>query len=110
SGGEQTSAGSPIRNPIISEGPGNLKAPENIITTVQAARNIYFTYRTNSLNRILLFAQIDGLLSGNPPYDPQELASAGLAYAANFNDLSARSLCERAALAYWNLINQADNL
>lgn len=109
-GGTDTSAASPIRNPIIETSPDTMEAPENIITTVQAARNIYSTFRVDSLPRIQLYAQIEGLLSGNPPYDPADLAAHGLSHIANFNTLDARSIYERGAQAYWNLLNQAENL
>lgn len=109
SGGNDTSA-SLVRNPIVQQASGRLSAPKNIINTISAARRIYDQFRLASLNRIALYAQIEGLISGNPPYDPEDLAAHGLSHIANFNTLDARSLYERGAQAYWNLLNQAETL
>lgn len=83
--------------------PGNFKAPENIIQTVHAARTIYMRLREAHLKRIKLYAEILGLIQGNPPYNPADLAAAGLDHISNFNDMSANAQIERACLAYWNL-------
>jgi hypothetical protein len=99
-----------LRGAIIQEKPGVLKAPENIIQTVQGAKSLYYQYRGEHLRRIDLYAAIEGLLSGNPPYSPVELAKSKLSHIANFNNLDARSLYERGALAYWNLLNEAETL
>lgn len=98
-----------VRNPIIQTGM-SLEAPPNIIGTPNAARTIYYNYRTEHLRRIQLYAAIEGLISGNPPYNPIELQQHGLAHIANFNNLDARGLYERAALAYWNLLNEAETI
>lgn len=87
-----------------------LKPPKTIVTTVASARAIYLTYRSEHLKRIQLYAQIEGLIAGNPPYDPIELEQNGLSYLANFNNLDGRALYDRGALAYWNLFNQTEHL
>lgn len=97
-----------LRSPIVRTEDDKIKAPNNIIATEAAARQIYFKYRTDHLKRIQLYASIEGLLSGNPPYDPAELAKLGLSHIANFNPLDGRALYERSALAYWNLLNSAE--
>lgn len=99
-----------VRGQITTEDSGEIKAPHNIITTEEAARAIYFQYRTEHLKRIQLYAQIEGLFSGNPPYNPAELAKMGLAHISNFNNLDGRALYERGALAYWNLVNSTETL
>lgn len=99
-----------LRGAITQETPGVLKAPENIIQTVQGAKALYYQYRTEHLRRIDLYAQIEGLLSGNPPYNVADLAKHKLSHIANFNNLDARGLYERGALAYWNLLNEAETL
>lgn len=87
-----------------------LKSPANIIQRPSAARALYHRCRQQHLKRIQLYSQIEGLIAGNPPYDPRELERAGLSHIANFNTLDARSLYERSGLAYWNLINQASTI
>jgi hypothetical protein len=89
---------------------GKLNAPDNIIMTPTAARTYYLNYRQSHIERIKLYAAIEGLIAGNPPYDPQKLAAAGLQHIANVNTLDAKGLFERAALTFWNLVNQTENL
>ncbi len=99
-----------IRGQVYETAPGQLVAPATIIQTVAGARAIYLSYRQESLSRIQLYAEIEGLLAGNPPYSPQDLAQHRLSYLSNFNPLDARALYEKAALAYWNLLNEAQYL
>lgn len=94
---------------LIDDGKG-VKAPENIIKTVIAARGLYIRLRQDHIRRIDLYAQIRGLIAGNPPYNPQKLASAGLSHLANFNDLSALSYFKRQCLILWNLLNESQVL
>lgn len=99
-----------IRAPIVRTSDGKLAAPQNIIRTITAAKAIYYKWRAQNLKRIQLEAAIEGLIAGNPPYNPQDLRKKGLSHIANFNTLDARSLYKRGALAYWNLLNQASTL
>lgn len=99
-----------LRGQIIQTSVDELVAPKNIIRTISAARAIYWQYRTEHLRRIDLYAAIEGLIAGNPPYNPAELAQKRLSHIANFNNLDARSLYERGALAYWNLLNEAETI
>lgn len=104
-----SSASQAIRGQITSDGV-TLKPPTNIIKTLPAARAIYYKYRSEHVKRISLYALIEGLIAGNPPYVPTELAQHGLSHIANFNTLDGRSLWERSCLAYWNLLNEAETL
>lgn len=99
-----------LRGQIEQTKVGELKAPDNIIQTVQGAKALYFQYRTEHLRRIDLYAQIEGLIAGNPPYSPADLAKHKLSHITNYNNLDARALYERGALAYWNLLNEAETL
>lgn len=99
-----------IRGQLVPTIDGKIVAPPNIIPNVTAARAIYYKYRTEHLKRIQLYAQIEGIIAGNPPYNPVELDKSGLGHIANFNNLDARSLYERGALAYWNLLNEAETI
>lgn len=98
------------RQPIVRQANGDIKPPKNIIKSPQAARTLYLKVRQEHLKRVVLYSSIEGLISGNPPYDPDELLQHGLSHIANFNTLDARSLYERGSLAYWNLNNQAETL
>lgn len=98
------------RGMITRKADGELEAPDSIIMTANAAKALYSTIRTNGLKRIALWAAIEGLIAGNPPYDQDELDANGLSHMTNYNDLSARSRFEKECLAYFNLINQAERI
>jgi len=98
------------RGQITESSEGNITAPKNIIQNINSARALYMRYRTDNLGRLQLFASIKGLISGNPPYDQAELDSNGLSHIANFNNMDAGAIFEQGALAYWNLVNQAEYL
>jgi hypothetical protein len=97
------------RGQITQEDGGELKAPKSIIMNVSAARTYYNQYRAAHIERIQLYAAIEGLIAGNPPYDSEKLAAAGLSHIANVNTLDAKGLFEKAALTFWNLVHQTEN-
>lgn len=99
-----------LRGEIVQVKEGVLKAPHNIIQTISSAKALYYNARGEHLQRINLYAGIEGLIAGNPPYNPTELARYKLSHISNFNNLDARALYERGALAYWNLLNESQYL
>lgn len=99
-----------VRSPILETASGALEAPKNVISSVTAARTLYYKFRQEHLKRIELCAAIEGLIAGNPPYNPVELAQDNLSHIANFNTLDARAVFEREALSYWNLLNEAETI
>jgi len=98
------------RGEIVQVKEGVLKAPHNIIQTISSAKVLYYNARGEHLQRINLYAGIEGLIAGNPPYNPTDLAKYKLSHISNFNNLDARALYERGALAYWNLLNESEYL
>lgn len=99
------------RNPLLSDNKGTgLIAPKNVISTLTQARTIYWNVRAEHLDRIVLYASIEGLLAGNPPYSPSDLVDAKLNHISNFNPLDARAIYKRSALAYWNALYETENL
>lgn len=102
--------GDNLRGQLNETSSGEVVAPKTIVPTPAAARTIYNRFRQDHLKRIQLYAQIEGLIAGNPPYNPIDLAEHGLGHIANFNNLDGRALYERGALAYWNLLNEAETL
>lgn len=98
------------RGLITQNDNGSLYCPKNIICSQMAAFTIYQSYRENHIKRILLYSAIEGLIAGNPPYNPVDLQKHGLAHITNVNNLDARSLYERAALAYWNLLYSVERM
>lgn len=101
---------SSIRGQIVGSSDMDITAPENIIKNLVSARAVYWKYRVEHLKRIDLYSMIEGLIAGNPPYNPGELMKMGLTHIANFNTLDARALYKRSCLAYWNLVNEAETL
>lgn len=103
-------SGDAFRGKVVEEASGKFEADSHIIKNVEAARSEYWVLRSKHLKRIVLYKEIEGLIQGNPPYSPSELRAAGLQHIANFNDMSARAVFERAALAYWNLLHNSEYL
>lgn len=93
----------PLIGRVVKESATEFKAPDLIVKNIITSRSIYERLRADHLNRVVTYAEIWGLLQGNPPYDPAELKAAGLEHVSNFNDMSARAVFERACLAYSNL-------
>jgi hypothetical protein len=87
-----------------------VEIPKQVINTVAAAKSIYFKLRNNHIKRIMLYAEINGMIAGNAPYDVNKLREANLTHISNFNTLEPRSLYERAGLAYWNLLFTSEKI
>jgi hypothetical protein len=99
-----------IRAQIIPGKGETITPPKQIIPNVTAARTVFFKFRSEHLKRIQLYALIEGLIAGNPPYNPADLSRSKLSHIANFNTLDARALYERSALAYWNALYESEYL
>lgn len=97
-----------LRGQIVPLNGGGIEAPKSIVTTVAGAKAIYFKFRSEHVKRIDLYSKIEGLIAGNPPYNPVELQKFGLLHIANFNTLDARGLYKKLGVAYWNLLNQTE--
>ena len=54
-----------IRGQITPNNDGSITPPDNIIKTIQAARAVYYKYRSEHIKRIELYSRIEGLLAGN---------------------------------------------
>lgn len=107
---EQTVSNSFLRGEITQPTPGKLVPPNNIIQSITGAKALYYNARGEHLKRIDLYAGIEGLIAGNPPYNPTELSKYKLSHISNFNNLDARARFERSALAFWNLLNESQYL
>lgn len=92
------------RGKITQQSETEFTAPETMTTSVASAQAKYMSLRQGHLNRIALYAEIRGLIQGNPPYNQQQLQEAGLDYVTNVNDMSAYAKVQRGCLAYWNLL------
>lgn len=110
---QQSQFGSPSTG-HAKEGPtvrdGELEAPENTIPTEQAARTIYDRLKHQHLQRCHTYERIQGMLDGNPPYNPRAMAAAGLHDMANVNWKDGDAVYRSVALAYWSLFNEVKNI
>lgn len=94
----------PLKGRLELEKDGkSVKAPEEILLSLAAAKNLYTRLKSNGAKRIQLYAAIDGMIAGKPPYDPKELEEAGLDYVANINMMDAEAIYARSCQSYWNL-------
>lgn len=92
----------------VSEINGKPEAPARSIPTAQAALAIYRRLRDNNLKRVGAYQKIQGMLDGNPPYNPAKMIKAGLTDMCNVNWKDGEALYRSAALAYWSLFNQVE--
>ena len=92
----------------VTEIDGKPSAPPRSIPTAQAALAIYRRLRDNNLKRVGTYQKIQGMLDGNPPYNPAKMVKAGLTDMCNVNWKDGEALYRSAALAYWSLFNQVE--
>ena len=83
-------------------------APMRVIPTAQAALAIYRNLRDRNLKRIGGYQKIQGMLDGNPPYNPAKMMKEGLSDMCNVNWKDGEALFRQAVLAYWSLFNQVE--
>ena len=87
---------------------GKAVAPDNIIQSLAGAQMQYELLRQAHIDRIKLYAAIEGMVAGNPPYDQEELDNNGLGHITNINNFKGRSYYERCGQMYWNLLNSTE--
>lgn len=96
------------------EGPkmddGDLTSPDNVIPSESAARVVYERLIHAHVKRCWNYERIQGLLDGNPPYNPQAMQEAGLADMSNVNWKDGDAIYRSVALAYWSLFNDVENI
>ena len=83
-------------------------APMRVIPTSQAALAIYKNLRDRNLKRIGGYQKIQGMIDGNPPYNPARMMKDGLSDMCNVNWKDGDALYRQAVLAYWSLFNQVE--
>jgi hypothetical protein len=113
----------PIRNsdqkPLTHKGSGKegptsdgktLEAPDNTVPSEAAARTIYTRLKHQHMQRCHTYERIQGMLNGNPPYNPHAMAAAGLTDMANVNWKDGDAIYRSIALAYWSLFNEVKSV
>lgn len=84
----------------------NGHVPECRLGTAESIRNRFQRFLDSDDKRSRKRAKVDGLVDGNPPYNPSKLKEAGRADAANFNDGTARAFLESAIGAFYDLVSE----
>lgn len=84
----------------------NGQVPECRLGTAESIRNRFQRFLDSDDKRSRKRAKVDGLVDGNPPYNPSKLKEAGRADAANFNDGTARAFLESAIGAFYDLVSE----
>jgi hypothetical protein len=82
-----------------------IEAPENAIPNAASARVVYERMRDAHEKRARIFAKIQGMIDGNPPYSKELMKKHGLQTSSNVNWRDAESIVEGVALTYWSLFN-----
>lgn len=80
------------------------------IATPQAAYNTYKRYRDSDAGDAVRRNVIQGMIDGNPPYDPQEMEDQGLSSCTNVNFMSMRANLDSRAAAAHELIMEVPTL
>jgi hypothetical protein len=96
------------------EGPemrnGKLQSPDNVIVAEHAARTIYTRLTHAQSKRCFNYERIQGMIDGNPPYNPLKLKQAGLSDMSNVNWKDGEATFQSVALAYWSLFNDVERI
>lgn len=86
------------------------EAPRCRISSVDAARSIYLSIKKSDEGSSRNRALIDGMFSGNPPFNPNDLAEMGQADRTNLDFGDAAALKEQALAGYYDLTSSVDKL
>lgn len=96
------------------EGPqlknGTLKAPDNVIVNEAGARTVFNRLQDSQSKRCFNYERIQGMIDGNPPYNPGKMRQAGLSDMANVNWKDGEATFQSIALAYWSLFNDVEKI
>lgn len=93
----------------VTEEDGRPVAPKRTVSSIADARAVYSRMRLAHGPRLKRFAKIQGMIDGNPPYNPAEMRKLGLP-TSNVNWKDAEAIYESVAIVFWGLFNDVDNL
>lgn len=105
-----SSAGVPdIQDRVHTFTPDGKPAKERI-TSVMAARALFEKQKRFWLPSARRRSRLQGLVDGNPPYNPKDLEDRGLGYMTNVNTLEAGAIIEQKAGAFFELFFEVPTL
>lgn len=103
----QQNSASPVAGVWIDGGVA--KAPQRVVRSITDARSCYDQMRVAHGPRLKRFAKIQGMIDGNPYYNPAALKKKGLNI-SNVNWKDAEAIYESVALVFWSLIEDVGHL
>jgi len=84
--------------------PQTLAAPDERIASESDARNVVQQLQEAEKTRMRKRAKIQGMIDGNPPYNPRTLSDKGRGHQTNFNTREAEGMADSAKTPYYNLV------
>lgn len=89
----------------IAKKDGGIEAPKNVISTEAGARAVIQRIARAHNKRVFTYERIQGLIDGNPPYNPARMRQAGVNDMTNVNWKDAAAIFKSYTLAFWSLFN-----
>lgn len=80
------------------------------IASAAVARRVYEDFKTDDRNDALRRFELQGMIDGRPPYDPNQLEELGLGYMMNCNFLEMRANLDARAASYHELFAEVPTL
>lgn len=108
SGAHVTATGGGKEAPVITG--EDAFVPVNVIPNAAAAHTVYKRMKHRHLKRCWDYERIQGMLDGNPPFNPKEMARAGLSDMCNVNWKDGDSVFTSVALGFWSLFNDVEHI
>lgn len=94
----------------VSSVNGDFKEPDNVILGPLGLRALYDQLKENHGKRCFNAERIQGMLDGNPPYNPKKMAAAGLSDMTNVSFQDGSAIFDSVALAFWSLFNNVETI
>jgi len=86
------------------------ETPEEVFEKVSEARIVYEKTRNQHVRRSGIYAHIQGMFDGNPPYSKSKMYRAGKEDLSNLSMRDGEAILEANALIFWSLINEVEFL
>lgn len=94
---------------LASLDPETGERPSSRIGNAQNARSLVQRLKYEDETRMFRYANLQGLMDGNPPWHPQKLRDLGQGHRANFNLRESEGIVEAAKTPYYDLIFEVPN-
>lgn len=95
----------PTGRNTLAQKDGSIKAPDNVISSEAGARSMVNRIARAHNKRVFTYERIQGLIDGNPPYNPARMRQAGVNDMTNVNWKDAAAIFKAYTLTFWSLFN-----